>query len=126
MEITGKLVQKLAPMTGEGRNGMWKKQNFVIETQESYPKKICFTSWGDKIDLNSINETDVIKVFFDIESREFNNNWYTDLKPWKVEINSSGSNTSSPNHNNNELPSITSEDIPSLDLEPEDGDDLPF
>ena len=47
MEIEGKLIKKLEPISGEGRNGTWKKQNFVIETFDNYPKKVCFTVWGD-------------------------------------------------------------------------------
>ena len=127
MEITGKLIQKLDPMSGEGKNGVWKKQNFVVETQENYPKKICFTAWGDRIDLNAIKESDIVKVFFDIESREYNNSWYTDLKPWKVEVssNNTNSNTNFSQTNKDELPPITSDDIP-FNLDSEDGDDLPF
>jgi len=120
MEIIGKLIHKLPPVTGEGKNGTWKKQSFVIETQSEYPKKICFTSWGDKIDMNSFTESDIIKVHFDIESREYNNNWYTDLRTWKIELNSPGGSGSI-----NDFPPFTEEDIPfALDEDP--GDDLPF
>ena len=38
----------LAVQTGEGKNGTWKKQDFVIETDGQYPKKVCLTIWGDK------------------------------------------------------------------------------
>jgi hypothetical protein len=120
MEIIGKLIQKLPPITGEGRNGTWKKQNFVIETQSEYPKKACFTLWGDKVDLNSFTESDIIKVSFDIESREFNNNWYTDLRAWKVELNAPGGTAPIV-----ELPPITEDNIP-FDIEDDPGDDLPF
>lgn len=121
MEIIGKLIQKLPPVTGEGKNGPWKKQSFVIETQGEYPKKICFTVWGSKVDFNSITESDIVKVYFDIESREYNNNWYTDLKSWKVELNSVGGGTTSAN----DLPPFSEKDIP-FDLEEDPGDDLPF
>ena len=121
MEITGKLIKKMPPVTGESKNGAWKKQNFVIETQTDYPKNICFTTWGDKVDFNSFTESDTVKVFFDIESREFNNNWYTDLKCWKVEIAQSGGLIPP----TGDLPPMTEENIP-FELEDDPGDDLPF
>ncbi|MEP6700606.1 MAG: DUF3127 domain-containing protein, partial [Bacteroidota bacterium] len=51
MEITGKLLQLLTLQTGTGKNGPWKKQDFIIETGDMYPKKVCIAAWGDKIDL---------------------------------------------------------------------------
>jgi len=125
MEISGKLFVKLPVQTGEGKNGTWKKQNFVIETMESYPKKICFALWGDKIDLNIFQINDIIKVYFDAESREYNGNWYTDLKCWKIENNESQHQAASVNGVvQPPLPPITVEDIPSV--ESNFDDDLPF
>ena len=41
MEIKGKVVQLLDLQTGEGKNGTWKKQEYIIETLDSkYPKKV--------------------------------------------------------------------------------------
>lgn len=121
MELTGKLIKKLEPVTGEGKNGPWKKQSFVIEVPSDYPKKVCFTVWGDKAGLNSFTETDIIKVSFDAESREYNDNWYTDLRCWKIELNSPG-NSAQPTQ---EQPAFTSNDVP-FEIEDDPGDDLPF
>jgi len=84
MEISGKIVQILPAETGEGRNGPWKKQNFVIETEEQFPKKVCITVWGDKINLANFSENDQVTVSINIESREYNNRWYTDVKAWRM------------------------------------------
>jgi len=85
MEIKGRLVKVLPIQTGQGRNGEWKKQDFVIELEGTYPRKACFTAWGDKVDVGSLAEATMLNVFFDIESREFNGKWYTNLTAWKVE-----------------------------------------
>lgn len=87
LEITGKLVQKLAMQSGTSAKGnTWQKQEFVIETGDQFPKKICANLWGDKADqLNQYNIGDMVKVSFDLESREFNGRWYTDVKAWKLE-----------------------------------------
>lgn len=87
MEITGRLIQKLELQSGIGKTGnSWQKQEFVIETIEQYPRKICLNLWGDKIDvLTTLNIGDSIIVSFNLESREFNGKWYTDVKAWKIE-----------------------------------------
>lgn len=84
MEITGKIIQILPEETGEGRNGPWKKQNFILETQDQYPKKVCISVWGDKVNLNNFGENTEITASINIESREYNSRWYTDVKAWKI------------------------------------------
>lgn len=86
MEVKGKLVQKLPVESGESRNGKWEKQQFVIETDEQYPKKICIMLWGDKLSmLEKVTEGDVLTVSVNIESREYNSRWYTDIRAWRIE-----------------------------------------
>ena len=87
MEITGKLIQKLPVKSGVSSAGNnWSKAEFVIETIEQYPRKVCANLWGDRARaLDQFQEGSLITVSFDLESREFNGNWYTDVKAWKVE-----------------------------------------
>ena len=121
MEITGKIIKIYDPVTGESKRGQWKKQNFVIETTDDYPKKICFTVWNDKADISSLTETDIVKVFFNIESREYNDNWYTDLKAWKTELAESGGSK----QYIEDSPPLEDMEIPP-ELPEENGDELPF
>ena len=85
MEVNGTIIQLQPLQTGEGRNGVWKKQEYILQTNEQYPKKICFNFWGEKIDQFNLQVGENIKLFFDIDSREFNGRWYTDVRGWKVE-----------------------------------------
>jgi hypothetical protein len=41
-------------------------------------------AWSDKIDKFSIKEDEPLVVSIDLESREYNGRWYTDVKAWKV------------------------------------------
>lgn len=122
LEIVGKLVSKLGQQTGQGKNGAWVKQEFIVETQEQYPRKVCISAWGDKVkDFENISIGEVVKVSINIESREFNGRWYTDVRAWRVE-RMSNSNDSVP-----DLPPFP-EDYP---IPPSNGsfdptDDLPF
>lgn len=86
MEITGTLIQVLTPQTGTGKNGQWKKQDFIIETTDMYPKKICLAAWGDKIDISKFSLGQTVKASFDVESREYNGKWYTDVKAFNLQL----------------------------------------
>jgi hypothetical protein len=87
MDITGKVIAILPIKGGTSRAGNeWKSQEYVIETHDQYPKKICFEVYGaDKISQFAIRQEEELRVHFDIDSREWNGKWYTRLRAWKVE-----------------------------------------
>lgn len=84
MELTGKIVTILPEKSGTSARGAWRKQEYIIEIPGDYPKQVCFIVWGDRIDQFSIQEGQELTVSIDIESREFNGRWYTDVKAWRV------------------------------------------
>ena len=86
MQITAKLSQLLPIQTGTGKNGEWKKQDIIVETDGQYPKKVCISIWGDKINEGQLQIGNLLQIDFDIERREYNNKWYTDIKAWKIEL----------------------------------------
>ena len=86
MQITAKLVHVLPLQKGAGKNGEWRKQDVVVETDGQYPKKICISIWGDKIDESKLQIGNMLSIDFDVESREFNGKWYTDVKAWRVDL----------------------------------------
>ncbi|HEY1023001.1 MAG TPA: DUF3127 domain-containing protein [Flavisolibacter sp.] len=89
MQLTAKLIQLLPLQTGAGKNGQWKKQDIIVETDGQYPKKICISVWGDKINESQLKVGNRLKIDFDVESREFNGRWYTDVKAWKIDVEGS-------------------------------------
>ncbi|MDR1121829.1 MAG: DUF3127 domain-containing protein [Dysgonamonadaceae bacterium] len=93
MQLSARLVQVLPLQTGIGRNGEWKKQDVIVETDGQYPKKICIAIWGDKIDSAPLEIGNYLNIDFDVESREFNGRWYTDVKAWKIEMAGTPSTT---------------------------------
>ena len=89
MEVTGKITKILPLQSGVSKAGNeWKKQDIIIQTAESYPKTVCITLWGNTID-DKLKQEDSIKASIDIESREFNGKWYTTVKAWKIDLQSS-------------------------------------
>lgn len=87
LEIKCKLVAKLQVQKGNSARGAWSKQDFIVETQESYPRKICMNVWGeDKVaELAGFKDGETLTVSVNIESREFNGRWYTDIRAWKIQ-----------------------------------------
>lgn len=96
MELKGRVIQLLPLQSGMGKKGQWRKQEFVVETQSQYPKKVCLSIWGDKIDQFGITEGDEVNVAVDLESREYNGKWYTEARAWKVEKSGGSSSPSAP------------------------------
>ncbi len=86
MEITGKIILALPEMSGTSKAGnAWKKREYVLETQEQYPRKVHFDFFGDKADQYPLSVGDTIVLSFDIESREYNGRWFTSIRGWKAE-----------------------------------------
>ncbi len=86
MEITGNLIEVLPEQYGESAKGKWVRGGFIIETIEQYPRKIAFTLWGEQkvenIKTVALNTT--LKVTFEIESREWQEKWYTEARVSKI------------------------------------------
>ncbi|MCQ2608718.1 MAG: DUF3127 domain-containing protein [Bacteroidales bacterium] len=83
--VQGRLIKILDPVSGESANGQWKRQDFIIETNAQYPRKICFTVNNDRIPTADLQVGDSITVSLNIESREYNGRWMTNFRAWKIE-----------------------------------------
>ena len=123
MQISAKLIQILPLQSGTGKNGEWKKQDIIVETQEQYPKKICVSVWGDKIPSQPMMLGENLLIDNDIESREYNGRWYTDVKAWKIQV--SGEEKSLETIQNNVV-SNSEKDSSSIGIFDDEDDVLPF
>ena len=86
MELEGRIYSILELTKGTSAKGEWKKQSFVVETASDFPKKVCVTVWGAKVDaLTSFSTGDKVSMTIEIESREFNGKWYTDVVARRVD-----------------------------------------
>lgn len=59
-----------------------KKQDIIVET-DGHPETICISVWGDKIIQSQLQIGIELQIDCDLESKEFNNRWYTDVKAWR-------------------------------------------
>ena len=87
MELAGKVIAVLEPRGGVSKNGTeWKVQEYVIETHDQYPRRMCFDVFGaDKIQQFNIQVGEELNVFFDIDAREWQGRWFNSIRAWKVE-----------------------------------------
>lgn len=124
LDITGKIIQIMPPTSGTSKAGKdWVKQEFVIETQETYPKKVCISLMGDKTqELSKYAPGSEVKVSLNLESREYNGKWYTNVNAWRIEGSGNSSNGSADNGQMNQM------DEPPMYASSGDSstDDLPF
>ena len=118
LQITGRVLEILPEQSGESRNGPWRKQEFILEIPGQYPKQVCIVQWGDNIDKFGVETGETITASIDLQSREYNGRWYTDVKAWKVERDGDGGQDGPPVAAGEPWPEPAGDD---------DGDDgLPF
>ena len=80
MELQGKIIQELPLLEGISKAGKpWKKKEWVLETMGAYPRKVKIDFFGDRADANPLVVGQNYFITIDIESREFNGRWYTDV-----------------------------------------------
>lgn len=130
MDIEGKVVLDLGMQTGVSRAGNnWKKREFVIETFGQYPRKVKITLFGDRADTVKA-EIGLSYVFgVDVESREYNGRWYTDVTAFSSR--ELGENKVDPNPVFNPAPASPVSPSPVAPMDPfatsgDSSDDLPF
>ncbi len=81
MEVTGKLVKKLAAESGVSKSGKeWKKQSIVIDTGGEFNNEVCISAFGDKMD--SMNKLEIgmdVSVLCNVYSREYNGRYFHNI-----------------------------------------------
>jgi hypothetical protein len=90
MEITGRIIAVLPERSGVSqRSGAeWKAGSYVLETQEQYPKKICFDVFGaDRIQQFNIQVGEMMTVSFDIDAHEYQGRWFNSIRAFRVDRN---------------------------------------
>ena len=87
LSIQGILLKKLNPESGVRKDGRgWKKQNFILQTENSFNNEICFQLFGEEkiAILNNLEIGTKIEVFFNLSSREYNQKYYHNIDAWKI------------------------------------------
>lgn len=87
MEIKGKIIAVLPPKSGVSKSSgkEWQSQEYVLETSDQYPKKMCFTVFGgERINEFGIKMGEVVTVHFDVDAKQWQDRWFNSINAWKV------------------------------------------
>ena len=120
LSVKGRVSQILKPENGVSKGGKeWNKREFVIDTEEQFPRKVCFTLFGDKTPLiDGLSVGEMVDVSFNLESREYNGKWFHNINAWKIDKPSANNLPDAPpEYSMNDIPPEPDEDTAA---------DLPF
>ena len=85
MEFEGVVYKIMPPTSGTSARGEWKRQDVIFELPQEFSRKICVTFFNKESDVAMLREGMTCTVSVNIESREFNGRWYTDVRAWRIQ-----------------------------------------
>ena len=87
MELQGKVIAVLPARSGVSARGEWKSQSFVIETHDSFPRKMVFDVFGEeRLSRFNIQLGQEVNVSFDIDAHEYNGRWFNNIRAFDVRL----------------------------------------
>ena len=87
MELQGKVIAVLPARSGVSARGEWKSQSFVIETHDSFPRKMVFDVFGEeRLTRFNILLGQEVNVSFDIDAHEYNGRWFNNIRAFDVRL----------------------------------------
>lgn len=85
MEIQGRIIAVLPMKSGRTAKGEWKSQQYVLETDDKYPKRLLFDLFGEnKIREFDIQQGDFVTVSFDPGAHQKDGRWFGNNRAWDV------------------------------------------
>ncbi len=88
MQFEATMIQELPLQEGVSKSGNpWKKKEWVFETgsESGYPRKVKVQCFGDRSDNFTFIPGKRYVLDVDLESREFNGRWYTDVSVFRAQ-----------------------------------------
>lgn len=117
-KISGRIIAVMQMKTGTSQKGTWASQEYVLETHDSYPQKVCFEVFGtEKIQQFNIQMNDEVDIMYNFDAREFKGRWYNTIRVWSVFKRSEGGQS--------QVAAQSSSDAPKASEQKVNGDDVP-
>jgi len=87
LQISGYILEIGTETANEIGNNVWKKQEFVIQTDEKYSKTIQCSVWGDNILwLQRCKVGDIVNAMINVSSKKAGERWFTEVTAWRIEV----------------------------------------
>lgn len=104
-KISGRIIAVMQMKTGTSQKGTWASQEYVLETHDSYPQKVCFEVFGtEKIQQFNIQMNDEVDIMYNFDAREFKGRWYNTIRAWSVFKRSGGGQTQVATQSSGDVP----------------------
>lgn len=125
MEFEGVVWRVLPQIKGTSARGEWVKQEVVFELPGEFNRKICVGFWGDRAqEAATLKPGETITVSANVESREYNGRWYTEVRAWRINRKSAAGPQPMATDNLPPLDTFSTEESASSSAS--EVDDLPF
>lgn len=125
MEFEGVVWRVLPQIKGTSARGEWVKQEVVFELPGEFNRKICVGFWGDRAqEAATLKPGETITVSANVESREYNGRWYTEVRAWRINRKSAAEPQPMATDNLPPLDTFSTEESESSSAS--EVDDLPF
>lgn len=133
----GKVLEIRPATSGTSARGNWQKQEVIFEIPSEYSRKVCVIFFNKESEVARLRVGETYSVSFNLESREYNGRWYTDVRAWRVQPKqeeqpqAAASAYNAPAHNTTSAP-VMPEAAPFVEepayasSSPAEVDDLPF
>lgn len=122
MDFEGTVLTVLPVVKGTNARGEWIKQEVIFEQPGEFNRKICVGFWGDKAaEAGILRPGEVVNISANVESREFNGRWYTDVRAWRMTRKAPAAAAPAPDA----LPPLDTF-VPEEPADSKEVDDLPF
>lgn len=83
MQLRAKVIDRLIIETGVSKSGnTWNKATLIVETISQYPKKVAISNMRRAAEFHALPVGSVLTFDIDIDSREYNGRWYTEVNCW--------------------------------------------
>ena len=125
MEFEGVVWRVLPQIKAPSARGEWVKQEVVFELPGEFNRKICVGFWGDRAqEAATLKPGETITVSANVESREYNGRWYTEVRAWRINRKSAAEPQPMATDNLPPLDTFSTEESASSSAS--EVDDLPF
>ena len=125
MEFEG-IVYRIMPVTkGTSARGDWQRQDVIFDYSDggNFTRKMCVTFFNRPDDVAKLREGARYQVSVNIDAREYNGRWFTDIRAWRLQPVEAAAAPEAPAMP--DLPPLTAE--PTYAAAPaQEVDDLPF
>ena len=122
MEVEEAIYNILPPTKGVSAGGEWPRQEGIFEMPQEFSRKVCVAFLNKESEVARLKEGAAYTVSVNIESREYNGRWYTDVRAWRVQPKQEAAPAPAPTP---EMPPLGDEPSYSAPASA-DVDDLPF